>query len=620
MKSPYVSRVEITNFRNFKSLQLELEPSAVVVGENAAGKSNLLEALRLVLDPSVPDSARKLRSEDFWDGLAKPFAGNIIEIKVFIKGFEENEGASAILSDCVVSPETALLTYQFRPRKRIELADAAVDGGEGADVSSDELTDDDYEHVVFGGNDEKHVVGNEIRKWLAMTLLPALRDAEGDIQSWRKSPLRPLLERMRKLIPEAHLEQVREELDNAKAKLLEVEPISKLIQAVNDRIRHLAGPLHAVKTDLDFAASEPDQLIKSLRVFLDQARTRPLGDASLGTANILFLALLLEELEMKQKAKEIVSTILAIEEPEAHLHPQLQRILFRYFLGRGHSIMVTTHSPNIVSVAPLESVVLLRNLGDETVGLTSRNLTLSAQERDDLQRYLDVTRGEMLFAKAVIFVEGTAEQFLVPAFATAYLESQFLGSTLDDFGISICSVNGTDFGPFRKLLSPAGLAIPNVVITDGDPYESNGIVKRNGLKRGIRLVHPENLRTPIQATFDGGQQPETHAALATQGVFVGEHTLELDLLPLLAAEMKAAYAELRISPPASVRFNAAVDGALAGDEEAIAQVLARIESVGKGRFAQRLASKIQQQAPPAYIQQAIEFIVNQVWNADAESE
>jgi putative ATP-dependent endonuclease of OLD family len=410
---------------------------------------------------------------------------------------------------------------------------------------------------------------------------------------------------------------VREELDNAKGRLLEVGPVAELIQAVNNRIRDLAGPIHAVKTDLDFAASDPHQLIKSLRVFLTQARTRPLADASLGTANILFLSLLLEELESKQKAKEIVSTILAIEEPEAHLHPQLQRLLFRYFLGRGHSIIVTTHSPNIVSVAPLSSVVLLRNLGNETAAFSSRHLGLASEDQDDLQRYLDVTRGEMFFARAVIFVEGPAEQFLVPTFANAYLQSNSIGSTLDDFGISICSVNGTDFGPFRKLLSPGGLNIPNVVITDGDPYESSGNIRRNGLQRGIRLVYPENLRPAIQGTFDAGRDQDTQTALAAQGVFVGEGTLELDLLPSLASEVKATYTELRDSQQASARFDAAVDGALKGDEEAVAQVLSRIENVGKGRFAQRLASKIQNQPPPEYIRQAIEFIIKQSRNADS---
>src|SRR5438876_5222223 len=114
MKTPFISHLEILNFRNFKHLQLDLERTAVVVGENKAGKSNFLDALRLVLDPSLPDSARKLRPEDFWDGLDQTFAGDTIEVKILIRDFEENEGAKAILSDCVVesSPLTAQLTYQ----------------------------------------------------------------------------------------------------------------------------------------------------------------------------------------------------------------------------------------------------------------------------------------------------------------------------------------------------------------------------------------------------------------------------------------------------------------------------------------------------------------------------
>lgn len=94
------------------------------------------------------------------------------------------------------SPLTAQLTYQFRPIQKIEtMAGVKIKDERPA------LTEDDYDFVVFGGNDESNLVGSEVRKWLALVLLPALRDAEGDIQSWRKSPLRPLLERVRKQIP-----------------------------------------------------------------------------------------------------------------------------------------------------------------------------------------------------------------------------------------------------------------------------------------------------------------------------------------------------------------------------------------------------------------------------------
>lgn len=67
-----ISRITIRNFRNFKALDVRLGQHAVFLGENKVGKTNLLFALRLILDPAMPDSMRRLRLEDFWDGLPRP--------------------------------------------------------------------------------------------------------------------------------------------------------------------------------------------------------------------------------------------------------------------------------------------------------------------------------------------------------------------------------------------------------------------------------------------------------------------------------------------------------------------------------------------------------------------
>lgn len=331
MDKPYISKLQVSNFRNFENIEITLEPTAVIVGENQAGKSNLIHALRLVLDPTLPDSLRMLRAEDFWDGLTKPFGGNVIQVKVYIAGFENSKTAKSVLADCIVDnkPLTALLTYLYRPRRTIK------------DI---EPTEDQYDYVVFGGTDEKHKVASEVRRWLAMIVLPALRDAESDMQNWRKSPLRPLLERARKGLDGEKLSEIRETIDKATKSLAEEDPVRELTKSINKCIADMVGPVHSVKTLLDFAASHPAQLIRSIRLFLEEKDSRSLSDASLGTNNILFLALLLQDLDEKILAKDLVTAMLAIEEPESHLHPHLQRLVFRHFLSRGHSLIVTTHS------------------------------------------------------------------------------------------------------------------------------------------------------------------------------------------------------------------------------------------------------------------------------------
>src|SRR5207344_2238537 len=109
----------ITNFRNFEDIEFECGPNVVLLGENKAGKSNLLFALRLVLDPALPDSARKLRMEDFWDGLVAPGPEDAITISIDITGFEDDDDQLALLADHLVepSPMVARLSYCWEPKK-----------------------------------------------------------------------------------------------------------------------------------------------------------------------------------------------------------------------------------------------------------------------------------------------------------------------------------------------------------------------------------------------------------------------------------------------------------------------------------------------------------------------
>ncbi|MCW5805908.1 MAG: AAA family ATPase [Deltaproteobacteria bacterium] len=609
MSYPYISRIKIEHFRNLHGLHADFEPCSVIVGENRSGKSNLLHAMRLVLDPSLPDSARELRPEDFWDGLAAPYGGKSISVQVFVTGFENDADAECVLADCLVSndPMVACLTYLYRPKASRVEADAT------------KLTEDDYEYVVYGGDDEAHAVGHDVRRWLALTVLPAMRDAEGQLAGVRRPLLRPLLDRVRPSLDPKTLTDVGEDLEIAAEKLLSEKAFKELQDRINNRVREVVGPHLSVSTQFGFAASAPEQLLRSLRLYLVDGKLRSIADASLGTTNVLYLCLLLQDLDERRERKDSVGTVLAIEEPEAHLHPHLQRLLFRYALRRDHSIIVTTHSPHIASVAPLMSLAVLRATRKveppEARLYSIGRLELAENEIADLERYLDVTRAEMVFARGIIFVEGIAEAFLVPAFAAIEMQRRGLGSTLDELGVTVCSVAGTDFGPYWRVTSEDGWNIPRVVVTDGDP-DKDGVL--DGLVRGARLLGDAEVMEKARSE-DKDDLALVGKALRAAGIFVGGQTLELDLIASLAEEMKEAFVELMGAKAKKriERFNDAINNHAAGVDGAGATIIDLLEQAGgKGRFAQRLASKITTaHEPPKHIKRALARIFDLVPHA-----
>jgi len=173
-----LARVVVSNFRNLLSVDVRVDGGAVIVGENRSGKSNLLHAVRLVLDPTLTSAQRTLTVEDFSDTLGPDPMSSGVEVTVTVElvDFDDDPGLLATLSNALTQgePVRATLTYSFRPRE-----DDA----------------DNYEWLIFGGGDPDRRVGSELRRYLHHVYMHALRDAEGDLASWRKSPLRPLLKR-----------------------------------------------------------------------------------------------------------------------------------------------------------------------------------------------------------------------------------------------------------------------------------------------------------------------------------------------------------------------------------------------------------------------------------------
>jgi len=518
----YIEQIEIDNFRNFPPAKEGCgtvikfsEGTNVIIGHNNAGKTNLLKALQLVFDSKKAKG--KLTIDDFckeYSDFSKPPE---INITVTIK---EQKGETAddkvVVYDWITKPndiyEAQLIFSFFLPQGD----DYKEYCEEVVKFQTDDKFDTEktwrfikkyyfskYVTRVYGGIPKnKEIADYEMLEKFDFQFLDAIRDAEKQMFFGHNTILKEVLnyfldfditdgKKKKDLTVKA-----RKELKEKEAKFESTS--ESLFQQLKDRISKdnilkyskETGANKGGDPDFDVHVSEED-LLFALRLIVEIGDIKvPISNNGLGYNNLLYIALVLAKMQIESQRSYYgenakVFPILAIEEPEAHLHPAMQYKLLKFLKeninkeGKVRQLFVTSHSTHVTSAVELDNIICLyKGKSKIEIGYPGKAFGDKIESKNYVKRFLDATKSNMLFADKVIFVEGLAEQLLLPAFAAYDYFDKKNNVTNEDAlinqHISIISVDSRTFKHFLYLYSfseerPFAINKKVVCITDSDP-------------------------------------------------------------------------------------------------------------------------------------------------------
>jgi len=519
----YIQQIEINNFRNFppaigsNATKITFtEGTNIIIGHNNAGKTNLLSALQLVFDSKKAKS--KLTIDDFCKQYADFSKPPEINITVSIREqIDENIDDKVVIYDWITDlakPYEAKITFSFFLPQGEDYNDYCTEierfkNPEGYDSEKcwrfiKKYFFAKYVARVYGGNpSNRETADSEMLEKFDFQFLDAIRDAEKQMFFGHNTILKDVLnyfldyditngKKLKDLAKKAkeELRQKENDFESTSESLFTQlkERISKdnILRYSEETGANKGGvpnfDVHVIEEDLLFA----------LRLIVKIGDINiPISNNGLGYNNLLYTALVLAKMQIESQSSYYgenakVFPILAIEEPEAHLHPSMQFKFLKFLKdnididGKVRQLFVTTHSTHITSAADLDDIICMYKgtSGDFKIGYPGKAFGAKEDSKNYVKRFLDATKSNMLFADKVIFVEGLAEQILLPAFAAFKSYCTMKKITCEDElinqHVSIISVDSRTFKHFLEIYSYSDknqYAIDKkvVCITDADP-------------------------------------------------------------------------------------------------------------------------------------------------------
>ena len=457
----YLKSLSINNFRMFGSKHtINFRKGLnVLVGENDSGKSAIIDAIRIALG-TTDQNRYYINQSDFY--MEDPN----LEINIVLQFSDLSTEEQAMFLECLSYDDENTTTspclylhwsckylLNFTPPRTTTSTSTGING-DGPALSA------------------------TAKEMLRVTYLRPLRDAYSNMQAGRNSRLSQVIQSIPNLNDGEN--EYLPGMDFSKLSLTGIADLSNKLLAEHPKLKKANEDIAQIitskmlltgdniRTQFEVAGTNvaDSKKLAALLEKLDLSAhsNTNIGRVGLGTSNILSMAC---ELLLNRSAG---SSFLLIEEPEAHIHAQRQLRLIQSLQeecereDRHQQIIVTTHSPTLASVVNLENIILVKDA--KAYSLEKNQTKLEISDYKFLQRYLDATKANLFFAKAVVMVEGPSEELLIPTIA------KLLNKDFTEYGVSIVNVRGIGMRRYAKIFQRTDegnqLNIHVACITDRD--------------------------------------------------------------------------------------------------------------------------------------------------------
>lgn len=461
----FLSSIHIRNYKGVKDLKVNFRKDInLIIGENGTCKTGLIDAIRLLYNLGKQQKEIYVTVDDFFIG------ETVINI-------------SYEFSNLTADQKGAFYEY------------VVLGENEEKDFAKINIAyKKENQKVIFSyftGEVEGQKADSETFQYFIHYYLGALRDSTRDLLHNRNSILGNLINRqVEKNKSQSTYETI---IKTANDDLLKLTEVTDSQQSINSNLINIYKQAIENQIGLRIEESKAEYIVNIIKPYLPHDIKTLKGDGfslkqnSLGFNNLIYIATVLGDISQQLKDDKTSHYTLLIEEPEAHLHPQLQLNLYNFLKQTNNQensqLFITTHSPTLTSKVPLDNLIHLSKY-NEAINLNhcfEDRESIQIEEDDEdtfeddalnrkkqLERYIDVTKSQLFFSKGVLFVEGISEELLVPVFA------QILNQRLEDYKIELLNADGTSFYPFIYLFNSTDksktLPIPLSILTDDDRY------------------------------------------------------------------------------------------------------------------------------------------------------